>query len=112
MENTNTPKFDSALATFVTAAQGIVDTHMSTHFPTLPREILSIEPGRRYVRIVKSNERDGGTSRHVYCFVDKTNGDILKCESWRKPAKHARGNIYTTHDFNMAVNQYGAHYMT
>lgn len=107
MDN-NTPSYETALNTFVAAAQGIIDTHMQKHFPSLPRPVLTCEHGRRYTRVVKS---DGESSRHVYCFVDRTNGDILKSESWKKPAKHARGNIYTTKDMSEAVGQYGAHYM-
>jgi hypothetical protein len=26
-------------------------------------------------------------------FIDLTNGDILKADGWKAPAKHARGNI-------------------
>jgi hypothetical protein len=108
MDNT-TPNFETALQTFVTSAQAIIDDHMTKNFPMLPREVLTVEPGRRYVRIVKSH---GESGRYVYCFVDKTNGDILKAATWKAPAKHARGNIYTTKDISQAVNHYGAHYMS
>lgn len=107
MDNTN--NFETAFTNFLATAQAIVDEHMTRHFPNLPRPVLSAEPGRRYVRVVKS---DGESSRHVYCFIDRTNGDILKSESWKKPAKHARGNIYTTTDMRAAVNEYGAHYLS
>lgn len=107
MDNMNS-NFETALQTFLTSAQALIDAYMSKNFPTLPREVLTTEPGRRYVRIVKSN---GQTSRYVYCFVDKTNGDILKSETWKKPAKHARGNVYTTTDVSQAVNQHGANYL-
>ena len=33
-------------------------------------------------------------SRSCHCFVDTTNGDILKPDSYKKPAPRARGNIY------------------
>lgn len=47
-------------------------------------------PGRRYVRIVK----DWNGQQSVHSFVQIDNGDVLKAEGWKKPAKHARGNIY------------------
>ena len=81
-----TQAFETALNSFVQGAQAIVDAHMSAYHPTLSRRTLSVEPGRRYARVVKN---DGG----VYCFVDITNGDILKAANWKQPAKHARGSI-------------------
>jgi hypothetical protein len=41
----------------------------------------------------------------VYCFVDKSNGDILRAATWKAPAKIARGNIYQ--DFKDAITPYG-----
>lgn len=104
--NTNIVPFETALQTFVQAAQGMIDAYMEKHFPMLPKAVLTVEPGRRYARIVKT----AGPSRHVYCFVDMTNGDILKSESWKKPAKHARGSIYAKNPTE-AVTEYGANYL-
>lgn len=56
------------------------------------RPNVDFELGRRYVRIVKSDNE--GSHRSVWGFVDKTNGDVLKAASWKAPAKHARGNIF------------------
>lgn len=59
--------------------------------------------GRRFQKI------EHGT--HVYCFVDLTNGDVLKAESYKKPAMHARSNIFAE-DFGLSgVNEYGANYL-
>lgn len=30
----------------------------------------------------------------VFCFIDMTNGDLYKAETWHRPAKGVRGNIY------------------
>jgi hypothetical protein len=46
----------------------------------------------------------------VYCFVDLTNGDILKAATWKAPAKHARGNILAV-DPMSAVGIGGANYL-
>lgn len=50
---------------------------------------LSISEGKKYIKIISSG---GG----VWGFIQKDNGDVLKAESWSKPARHARGNIHTS----------------
>lgn len=42
--------------------------------------------GKKYARIVAEEASCWG-------FIDMANGDILKADSWSKPAKHPRGNI-------------------
>lgn len=52
--------------------------------------------GRRYIRIVKNATGfDRGRHTTVYCFVDRTNGNILKAATWKAPAKNGvRANIF------------------
>lgn len=99
--------FRMAVDAFVASAQAVLDAHREKHFPMLLRPVLTIEPGRRYIRIVKSTRKD---DRSVYCFVDSTNGDILKSESWKKPAKYARGNIFASNSTS-GVDAYGANHI-
>lgn len=99
----------AALASFVAAAQSIIDTHFAKHLPNLTADKLTVEPGRRYAKIVRSYST--GSGRSVYCFVDMTNGNVLKAETWRKPAKHARGNIFTTDFGASGINPHGANYL-
>lgn len=81
---------------FLLMAQATVDASYDQFMPQ-PRNIdgpvLIIEKGRRYARIVATdNRRD---QRSVWGFVDMTNGDLLKANSWKAPAKNfARGNIF------------------
>lgn len=49
----------------------------------------TFERGGKNARIV-TNETG---SRSAFCFVDLSNGDILKSAGWKAPAKGARGNI-------------------
>jgi hypothetical protein len=102
-----TDTFKVALDKFVAEAQAVIDEHMAKNFPTLPRETLSLDPGRKYVRIWKSGP---GSGRSAFCFIDSTNGDVLKPDTWKKPAKHARGNVYVGKASD-AVGPYGAHYL-
>ncbi len=62
----------------------------------------TIEWGRKYAKVVR-----GGS---VYCFVVRSNGDIMKAANWRAPAKHARGNIRDA-DPLAGVTDYGAAYL-
>jgi len=101
---TTTSAFDAALATFLSLAQAMVDAHMAKEFPNNPRKVLSAERGKRYVRIVVS---DDGVGRSAYCFVDTTNGDVLKSEGWKAPAKGPRGNIFAENPI-AGVTPYGA----
>ena len=47
----------------------------------------------------------------AYCFVDRTNGDVLKAASWKAPAKHARGNIFDDSNGLKFMSAYGAAYL-
>jgi hypothetical protein len=98
--------FSAAMDMFLDTIQKSSDTYMTVSFPKLPKPVYSVDLGKRYIRVVKTND---SCNRSVYCFVDKTNGNVLKAASWKAPAKHARGNIYTT--WNYGVNEYGANYL-
>lgn len=44
--------------------------------------------GKRYAKLIADD-------RSAFGFVDLTNGDVLKANSWASPARNfARGNIY------------------
>jgi hypothetical protein len=53
---------------------------------------VRVDKGSKYLRIVQV--REDGTGGSVWGFVDKSNGDVLKADGFKKPAKHARGSIY------------------
>lgn len=53
-----------------------------------PLPAVTVEFGRRFARMWVDDRQ-----KIIWCFVDMTNGDILKPESWRRPAMHARGNL-------------------
>lgn len=101
-------RFALRLNQFLDAASKMREAYRTKTFPMLePEPPLTAMEGSRYVRIVHTN----GAQRFSYCFVDKTNGDVLKSESWKKPAKHARSNIWDD-DFGLSgLSQYGAKYL-
>jgi hypothetical protein len=91
---------------FVAKVQALLVEHYKQYQHVKPPTI-TCEPGRRYIRVVQNNSN--GT-RYVYCFIDITNGDVLKAASWKAPAKHARGNIFAPNAMD-AVTAYGAVYL-
>ena len=105
--------FDAALATFMAHCQKMIDDQCNASLPELirtsHRTTLSIDPGGiRYIRIVRTS----GGQRSVYCFIERVTGNILKSESWKRPAKGVRGSIFAPADRNYAgaVTEYGAAY--
>tara|TARA_B100000963_G_C22547928_1_gene635336 strand:+ start:758 stop:1249 length:492 start_codon:yes stop_codon:yes gene_type:complete len=110
------------LPKFVSEIQKMVTNHIEKHSPILNQAAkekgfkngyneISLDriSGRtKYARIVSTKRP--GTARSVYCFVDLTNGNILKAASWKAPARHARGNIFDS-DRLKAVSPYGANYL-
>lgn len=63
--------------------------------------------GIKYAKIVKSLGVGENKFTHdqVWCFVDKTTGDILKAATWQSPAKGSRGNIFETNRMDRMTPQ-------
>lgn len=99
--------FNTALSDWLERAQKIVTDHHEKMAFNFPCGVLSIDPkGKKYIRIV--NDHSNG-QRMVFCFIDKATGDVLKADTWAKPAKQPRGNIYEVG--KEGVTAYGAHYL-
>ena len=69
--------------------------------------VLEMYDGRRYIRVDKVHS----DRRSVYAFIDKTNGDILRAAGYKKPAKHARGNIFDQWNGTSMIEPYGIMYL-
>lgn len=98
MEKTAT-EFNAAFGEWMAAAQEKVNAGY-VRFSHVKAPVLKYEVGNKYVKVV--------TPSSVFCFVDRTTGDVLKAASWKAPAKHARGNLFTG---KIGVTAYGAEYM-
>lgn len=109
--------FNTALDAFIAGCQKIITENDERMFDNSPDHAaaefnfgtkLEIDPkGRKYVRIVRTYNYAG---RSVHCFVDKTNGNVLKGASWKAPAKGARGNIYNEDKGLGRMGPYGPGY--
>jgi hypothetical protein len=110
--NERRENFEKRLQKFVDVAQRIINDHYMETWPTKAKEdydVLEIQEGKRYAKIVRKDPRHSGGS--VHCFVDKTNGDILKAASWKAPAKQARGNIFDEDFGASTMTQWGCKYL-
>ena len=101
--------FDTALQAFIDGCNEIVRENDKQYDNVkFNSKVEADKGGRRYVRIVKS---DAFSHCSAYCFVDKTNGDVLKPAGWKSPAKHARGNIYNDDNGLGCMGPYGPAYL-
>ena len=101
------PAFAAAAQRFLFGVQKLIDDDHAAHYPNIPRTVVSLEWGPRYVRVVA----DHSTQRSSWGFLDRTNGDVLKAESWKKPAKHARGNLFDEAGGLARVGPFGPAYL-
>jgi hypothetical protein len=95
--------FEERFALFFDGCIQIYKDYMAVHFPNMAHEEFRVNKGRRYMKVIR-----GGS---VHCFVDRTNGNVLKAASWSAPAKHARGNIMNDDNGLNCMGEYGAAYM-
>jgi hypothetical protein len=79
-----------------------LERHRAEHFPRLDPDPVTVKRGRKYSRIFKGSS--------IYCFVVMATGEILKPESWRKPAKHVRGSIHNKEPLK-CCGPYGVAYL-
>ena len=93
--------FDDALKKFQQALQEKLNT-----FPNAPTVLIG--NGTKYIRIII----DRDSHQTVYCFVEKSTGNLLKAASWKapEPRKHRRGNIYQENNLE-GCERYGLTYM-
>ena len=97
----NTPE----LISFLKGCQVKIDSYME-RFTFKEATTVQINNGRRYFRVERVSNQ---TSAH--CFIDRTNGDVLKSAGWKAPAKHARGNIFSKDNGLDCMNEFGAAYL-
>jgi hypothetical protein len=85
---------------FVETLQDFYTEDFNRKYPMLEPSRIEIDGGVKYQRIsvITRHKNTAGVvtdgQRSVYCFIDLSNGDILKAAGWKAPAKGARGNIF------------------
>ena len=77
---------------FAAQVQEFITAHTAVHYPSLEADLVTINWGRRYAKIIRTNQGQHSSNQCcVYGFVDMHTGDIYKAAGWRGPAKHVRG---------------------
>lgn len=86
------------LAEFITDLSAALNAYGHAEYPETPLnwEVCFHDGGTKYARISKRVEGGIGHNFHrgVHCFVDLSNGNILKAAGYKGPdKKNPRGNI-------------------
>ena len=83
-----TPDIMPEVRRWLAGCQAIVDADDN---PIVRGRTLEIDAGGiRYLRIFYR----AAESQFVFAFIDMTNGDVMKPDGWKRPAKKARGNLF------------------
>lgn len=99
------PTFDGAMNNFKAHAQKVInDYYKANGFKATP-PTLHYSDGEKYIRVTSVDA--GSKTGSAHAFIDKSTGDVLKPDGYKRPAKGARGNIYTG---NFGVGPHGANY--
>lgn len=107
-----TKDFDTAFATFMEGVERIANANDGKGWPVYSFEA---EVGQRYIRVVRidASDKDHGPRRSAHCFVDRTNGEVLKTGGWKAPAKtkQSRGNIFDAKNGLASMRRHGLVYL-
>lgn len=99
-------EFDEAFDKFMDRVVQVSDEYWKQMSFTHPKPEFEVVEGRRYIKVI----RDSLGQKSVHLFVDK-NGDILKAATWKSPAKHPRGSIFSENNGLEALTPFGAKYL-
>jgi len=115
-----TMDFNTALDLFVNRLRAHIDEHFAQNYSNLTPPRIVLEPGSKFIKVVKVESGTGGCSVHSF-IVRKGGttkalgtvkpGDVLKAASWKQPAKHVRGTIFSEDFGGYGVDTYGARYL-
>jgi len=94
---------------FVARCQALINDYYARNYQNVKPPFLSVMYGDKNARVVAQNA--DSTSRSCWCFVSLENGDVLKSDGWKRPAKHARGNIRDEHKGMKFVSHNGPAYL-
>lgn len=100
--------FEAALQLFLEKAQVKIDKF----YNQFPRKLVTM-PGRKYIRVAVARQQEDLSSwqpESSWAFIGP-DGAIYMPASWKTPAKHARGNIFSAQGGMEAVGEFSINYM-
>jgi hypothetical protein len=97
--------FDIAFATFFRGIE-----QLASNDPETVR--FEMDVGPRYIRVVRVYNYGDHDHRTLHCFVDRTNGEILR-GGWKQPrhTQKSRGNIFDANNGLGSMGKHGAAYL-
>jgi len=82
--------------------------HINNEYPNHPREhLIEQRPGKRYIKLVCYEMTPEGQkiAGSVWCFIDKTTGDVYKPATFKTPAKHVRYKLMDDNSYQTALSR-------
>jgi hypothetical protein len=105
MENTN---ITESVKSFVAKNQEAFDTYAQANLPRLWEDgnttKLEFVLAKKYFKVWACRY---GRRESIHAFIDATTGDIYMPAGLNKPAKHARGNVFSERNGAEAFGQGG-----
>lgn len=100
-------RFANALRNFLLGAQKIKDRYLKQNDFKWTGTLSVGKEGPKFLQVIVDNQ----TQKSSYCWIDKTNGNVLK-GSWKAPEpKNPRSNIYDDDYGVSGVDWHGAKYL-
>ena len=93
---------------FIHEAQGLVNDHYYNNYKSLVPPFLTVKKGKKYANFISTY--DGHEYGSAWAFISLETGDVFKPASYKAPAKHARGNIFTS-KIETYITAYGPNYL-
>ncbi len=54
---------------------------------------LGYETGKKYARVFEQHVNAYADDRRIFCFIDLTNGNVLRPENWKRPNLNVKNSI-------------------
>jgi len=113
----NDIRLESAVNKWVDSCEKLINDHMTNDLPEMAKftqSFLAVKAGTKYFKILRMEKHlpSGETNeRGVFAFID-ADGNVLKPAGYKKPAKHARGNLFDNAAGMAHMSPYGPAYMS
>lgn len=100
--------WDSKLASFKASVEDLIEAYnkKNDYKRQFGSKVVS-EDAQKYTKVFVQEPQG---NKKIYCFIDRSNGDILKPATYTTPAKGARGNIFDEHNGMKRMGPYGPEY--
>ena len=100
----NTDDYSTALSKMIDRIDEQYGEYYKKNLSNLSYSPITVNKGRRFDKLVQDNS--------VYCFVEKSTGDVYKSQTWKQPYTKGnncvRGSIYDISSYWDKELKYGS----